>query len=425
MENRSFDTIFGKLNDYRAANGLPRDVDGLPDDCDPNNSDWTKPCGAMNMAPDANGTPTTPIYAFHLKTSCIENTSADWIVSHWAFNAEDPTSTTPKMDGFVIGAASAANGQQSKDTQGIRAMGFYTSADLGYHYWLATNFATSDRWYSPAPTRTQPSRYFMVAATGGGRAYETQSAINAKTIFDLLDAKGITWKIYTQDGWTSASAFAGFMTRFGSHVLTDPGYAQFKSDAASGNLPQVAYLEQPKDSEHPGLGDPIQGGEQVSKDVVSSVMFGPSWKDSVVIVTFDEGGGIYDHVPPPTNVPSPDGIKPIDICTNASDSRCALAAKTHTAPPYDPDDDFVRYGFRVPLMVVSPWTKPGYVSHTVTDYTAWMHFVETRFGLPNLNNRDAAASNMLEFFDFSNPHWATPPQNAPGITNGACYDGLP
>lgn len=85
----------------------------------------------------------------------------------------------------------------------------------------------------------------------------------------------------------------------------------------------------------------------------------------------------YDHVPPPTTgVPSPDGIQPVDICTSSTDSRCTNAALTHAAPPYDPPGDFTRYGFRVPLMVISPFTKANYVSHTVTDYTAWLKFVE-------------------------------------------------
>src|SRR5438270_8376725 len=158
-ENRSFDVYFGKLNEYRAKLGLGPDVDGLPDNCSSSNSDWTKQCGAMNKAPDASGAPKTPIYAFHLKTMCIENTSADWIVSRWAFNAEDPSSNTPLMDGFVIGAASATAGSPGTnptipDKQGIRAMGFYTAQDLEYHYWLATQFAVADKWFSRSEEHT-------------------------------------------------------------------------------------------------------------------------------------------------------------------------------------------------------------------------------------------------------------------------------
>ncbi len=421
-ENRSFDHYFGKLNEYRVAQGLGADVDGLPDNCSSTNSDWTVPCGAMNKSPDASGVPTTPIYAFHLKSMCIENTSADWIASHWDFNAEAPASNTFLGDGFVVSAASSAISTGENDTQGIRAMGFYTGADLPYHYWLASQFATSDRWFAPAPTRTEPNRLFMVAATSGGHAYPTPLSINAKTIFDELQTAGISWKIYSQTGYTSASSFSGFTSKYSANIVP---LSQFVTDAQSGNLPQVAYIEKPNSDEHPGLGINIQYGVAETQQLVNAVMYGPSWKDSVFILTFDEGGGLYDHVAPPTNVPSPDGIAPIDICTSATDPRCSVAALTHGVPPYDPDGDFTRYGYRVPLMVISPFTIPHYVSHVVTDYTAWLKFVETRFNLPPLTARDAAASNMGDFFNFQNPPLATPPPNPPTDSNGACYDALP
>jgi len=430
QENRSFDTYFGKLNEYRTAQGLPAIVDGLPDDCSSSNSDWTVPCSAMNKSPNASGVLTTPIYAFHLKDMCIENTSPDWISSHWDFNAESPTSNTPTMDGFVVSAASAALADGFNDKAGIRAMGFYTGDDLPYHYWLATEFATSDRWFSPAPARTQPSRYYMVGATSAGHAYDTFTPLQGKTIFDLLNNAGISWLIYSQSGTTSAAAFDGFMTRFASHIVP---LDQFLTDAEGGTLPAVAYIEELNADEHPNTGENIQGGVAETRQLIEAVMYGnnanfaagPSWKDSVFIITFDEGGSLYDHVAPPTSVPSPDGIQPVDICTSATDPRCTVAAETHTAPPYDPPGDFTRYGFRVPLMVISPFTNANYVSHTVTDYTSWMKFVETRFKLPNLNARDASVSDMTEFFNFQNPPWATPPQNPPSDSTGSCYDALP
>jgi phospholipase C len=435
-ENRSFDTYFGKLNEYRAKSGLGPDVDGLPDDCSSTNSDWTKQCGAMNKAPNASGVPTTPIYAFHLKTMCIENTSADWIVSHWAFNAEDVSSDTPRMDGFVIGAASATAGPAGTnptipDKQGIRAMGFYTAQDLEYHYWLATQFAVADKWFSPAPARTDPNRYYLVGATSGGYAYPiagTEAPIQAPTIFDRLQAAGISWKIYTgSDGYTYAYSFAGFQSRFGPnssspHVVP---MSQFFTDLQNGTLPAVAYIEKPDNDEHPGLGDNIQAGVAESATVINALMKSSAWKDSVFIVTFDEAGGLYDHVAPPTNVPSPDGIKPVDICTSASDSHCGNAHLTHATPPFDPTGDFTRYGFRIPTFVVSPFVKAHYVSHVTTDSTSWLALVEKRFNLKPLTARDAAASNMLDFFDFTAVPWKTPPSNPPATPVGACYDGLP
>lgn len=435
-ENRSFDSYFGKLNEYRAKFGLGPDVDGLPDDCSSSNSDWTKPCGAMNKAPNASGAPTTPIYAFHLKTMCIENTSADWIVSHWAFNAEDVSSDTPKLDGFVIGAASATPGAPGTnptipDKQGIRAMGFYTAQDLEYHYWLATQFAVADKWFAPAPARTDPNRYYLVGATSAGYAYPiagSEPPIQAPTIFDRLQAAGISWKIYTgSDGYTYAYAFQGFQSKYGPnsqspHVVPISEYYQ---DLQKGTLPAVAFIEKPDNDEHPGLGDNIQAGVADSAQVINALMGSSAWKDSVFILTFDEAGGLYDHVAPPTNVPSPDGIKPIDICTSSSDSHCANAHLTHGTPPFDPSGDFTRYGFRIPTFVVSPFVKQHYVSHVITDSTSWLALVEKRFNLKPLTGRDAAASNMLDFFDFKNVPWKTPPSNPPATPIGACYDGLP
>jgi phospholipase C len=430
QENRSFDTYFGKLNDYRQSLGLSADVDGLPEDCSSTNSDWTVACSAMNLSPNSSGVPTTPIYAFHLQDMCIDNTSPDWISSHWDFNAESPSSNTPAMDGFVISAASAALSAGEKDTAGIRAMGFYTGGDLTYHYWLASQFGTSDRWFSPVASRTQPSRYYMVAATSAGHAYQTFTPLQGNTIFNLLQNANVSWEIYSQSGTTSASAFSAFGSQFASHIVP---LQQFISDAQSGNLPSVAYIEELNTDEHPDSTENIQAGVDETQQLVNAVMYGtntngtagPSWKDSVFIITFDEGGSLYDHVPPPTNVPSPDGIQPVDICTGPSDPRCPVAAETHTAPPYDPTGDFTRYGFRVPVMVISPFAKANYVSHVVTDYTSWMTFVEARFSLPHLNARDAFVSNMGDFFNFQNPPWATPPQNPPVDNTGSCYDALP
>jgi phospholipase C len=443
-ENRSFDHYFGKLNDYRSAApfNLPREVNGLPDDCSSSNSDWTVPCSAMNMSPNASGVPTTPIYSFHLKTACIDGLSPDWIAGHWAFNLEDPSSNSPGSlgtptnapDGFVVGAASAALANFENDTQGVRAMGFYNGDDLPYHYWLATQFATSDTWFNPAPSRTQPNRYYMLGATSGGHAYVlsgNEPLIQAKTIFDLLQAAGVSWKIYTQlpGGYTYASSFAGFMSRYGStgNIVIDPTFSQFIADAQSGNLPSVTFLEKPDADEKPESNNNIQTGVAETRQLINAVMYGPSWKDSVFIFTFDEGGGMYDHVAPPTNVPSPDGIAPVDVCTGPSDPGCANAALTHGAPPYDPTGDFTRYGFRVPLIVISPFTKANYVSHVTTDYTAWLKFVEKRFNLPALNARDgwSNTSDMSDFFNFQNPPWAMPPQNPPSDGPGTCVATLP
>jgi phospholipase C len=133
-----------------------------------------------------------------------------------------------------------------------------------------------------------------------------------------------------------------------------------------------------------------------------------SWGDSVFILTYDEAGGTYDHVPP-ASMPNPDGIAPIDllpgdICTTPGGANC----------------DFNYTGYRLPLIVISPFAKKNYVSHTVADYTAMLKFIETRFNVPSLTKRDAAQMDMTEFFDFQSVQWETPPTPPAQVTSGVC-----
>lgn len=150
----------------------------------------------------------------------------------------------------------------------------------------------------------------------------------------------------------------------------------------------------------------VQDGAGYAESLVNALINSPSWKDSVFFLTFDEGGGLFDHVPPVKTV-SPDGIPPQDL------------------QPGDPQGDFTITGFRVPLIVISPFAKPHFVSHTSMDYTAMLKFIESRFNLPSLNKRDAAQPDMSEFLDFTSPNLSpgTPPTQ---LSNGPCYtDHLP
>jgi phospholipase C len=138
-------------------------------------------------------------------------------------------------------------------------------------------------------------------------------------------------------------------------------------------------------------------------------MASTSWKDSAFILTFDEGGGTYDHYSPQPTV-SPDGIRPVDLNTG---DVCSV--KT------GPTCDFVYTGYRVPLIVISPFARKHYVSHTVADYTAILKLIEVRFGLANLTARDAARMDMTEFFNFTNPPWKTPPVPPAQKISNLCY----
>ena len=192
--------------------------------------------------------------------------------------------------------------------------------------------------------------------------------------------------------------------------------SEYFSDLANDTLPQVAEIEPASDAgldEHGSVSDSsaanIQHGARYTSMLVNALMESTSWRDSVFIFTFDESGGLYDHVPPQPAV-SPDGIAPLDLPPN---SVCYTTK--------GPTCNFVYTGYRIPLTVISPFAKKNYVSHTVADSTAILKLIETRFNLPALNKRDAAQMDMTEFFDFNNPPWLAPPDPPNQNVSGACY----
>ena len=415
QENRSFDPYFGHLADYWSANGYPaQSFDGMPAD-------------ASNPSYDGS----SQVSAYHLLTQCEESPDPSWNQSHMDFNLADPTSTTPAMDGFVYSAAQTARNWGRYDVQGIRAMGYYDASDLPYYYFMASNFATSDRWFSPVMARTQPNRMYLMAATSAGYAGGYTIGAGApplavKTIFQLLDEHGLTWKIYVSDyhNGSPVTYFTMFTYDHAPHTANVVPISQYFADVSHGSLPDVAMIEggyatgrdeHPSDYDTPVSGN-VQVGSKYVSGIINALMASPSWKDSLFIFSFDEGGSFYDHVPPQHAV-SPDGIppqdlRPGDVCTTGGQNS--------------PICSFNYTGYRVPLIVISPFTRKNYVSHTIADYTAILKLIETRFHLPSLTARDAAQMDMTEFFDFAGAPWMTPPSPPAQPTNHPCYlDHLP
>jgi phospholipase C len=423
QENRSFDEYFGAMQAYWAKNGFPaQPFDGLAQfnnpagatpavpGCDPAFPFSPAPAPEVNCMTD----PASPnIASFHIISQCTENPSPSWNESHVDWNLNNPVSPTATMDGFVRTAANDARRDTPplNDTNGIRAMSYYTGDDLPYYYFMASNFATSDRWFSPVMSRTQLNRMYMIAATSNGHAYPltpTDGKMNIKTIFELLQDAGVSWRIYVTDDEDNPLMNGSELSMFtfsNSHQSNFVPASQFMTDLQTNNLPSVVEIEpgfskglDEHSGENPAVpSGGVQSGSAYVSTLINAFMQSPYWKDSVFILTWDEMGGFYDHVPPQP-MPSPDGIPPSDllpddICTQSTGPTC----------------DFVFTGYRVPLIVISPFTKKNYVSHTVADYTAILKFIETRFGLPNLTQRDAAQMDMSEFFDFTNPPWMTPP----------------
>lgn len=434
QENRSFDSYFGHLPQYWAANGYPsQKFDGEPGNA------WN-PAGTYGL--DVN--------AFHMASECVDNLSPSWNESHLDWNLQQPLSSTAEMNGFVWNAANFANNQNKSgaspaltDTAGIRAIGYYDASDLNYYYFMASSFATSDRWFSPVLSRTQVNRLYLFAATSQGYAYPpgTDAAdnapLNTPTIFDSLSAAGVSWKIYYSDDICSttppedvvgavphAASGSGpctFLTQFANYAPPNSlpnnvvPVSQYFADVQAGTLPSVAFIETgylSNRDEHPSPGTNVQTGAAYVSTLINALMVSPSWKDSAFIFTYDEGGGFYDHVPPQPTV-NPDDVPPIDLQTG---DVCYAQSGTSC--------DFNYTGFRVPLIVISPFSKKNYVSHTVADYTAILKLIEARFQVPSLTKRDAAQMDMTEFFDFQNVPWATPPAPPAQVTTGACNSAV-
>ncbi len=440
QENRGFEHYFGAMRQYWAANGYTdQSFDGLPQFNPASGAPPLQGPAPTNLGCDpAFGPPndctvdanSPQVESFHMISMCEENPSPSWNESHVDWNLNDPVSPTPLLDGYVWTAAHDARSLGFFDVDGKRAMSYYDGTDLPYYYFMASNFATSDRWFSPAMTRTLPNRMYMLAATSVGHAYPPPpgTILPNKTIFDLLQAAGVSWKVYVTDlsranppVQDSALNFFATATSFPNNIV---GVDEFLTDVSNGTLPAVAYIEPGYNSgldEHPGVDDNIPGanvqvGAKFVSSLINALMQSSSWKDSAFILTYDEFGGFYEHFPPQPQ-PSPDGIKPMDL--------------QQGPPPNGPDVcvgstgptcDFVYTGYRVPLIVISPFAKKHYVSHTVADYTAWLKLVEKRFGLPSLTARDAAQMDMSEFFDFQNVPWKVPPTPPAQPTTGPCYD---
>ena len=404
QENRGFDNYFGKMNDYRASLGLPAGVDGIP------------AAGFTNKDPGGQ-----IVTSFHLQTTCMEAVTPSWNESHHDVNWHNASADIGLNDGFVNQAAGFATDGYF-DQRGVRAMGYYTAADLPYYYFMATQFAMSDRYFSPLPASTPPNRLYSLGASSFGTTKPPTTTFSQPNIFQVLENAGISWKIYYTDvdangqGLSRIWSFQPWSTQHKDKIVP---MSQYFTDLQNGTLPQVGLLESGYGSgrdEHPGgtingspnTGTRIQTGAAYIASLLNALMKSSSWKDSVFFFTFDEGGGLYDHVVPPFNAVPPDDIQPSDL--------------TSSSVP----GGFTRYGFRLPFFVASPFAKKHYVSHTPADHTAILKFIEERFNLPPLTKRDAAQPDMREFFDFANPPWMTPPTPPTQPTNGTCdYTNIP
>jgi phospholipase C len=371
MENHSFDGRYGMLG---RGDGFALDAKGRPRDANP------MPDGRL-------------LRAFHMPSTCQLNAvpRQDWAGSHTSF-------ANGRNDGFV-------------KASGPVAMGYWDEADIPFYYGLAKTFPLCDRYFCSTLAQTYPNRRFLLAGTASGVV--TTSASNLGqfppangTILDRLHAHGISWRNY----YTDLPGVAVILKNATTYAKNLSPIDQFYKDAAAGTLPAVSFVDerfndtptQPSESEE-NDGD-IAYGENFVSRVVNAMFHSPNWKNTLLVYTYDEHGGYYDHVPPPRAI-KPDNIPP-------------GADATGITGAYD------RYGFRVPTVVVSPFAKRDYVSSQVHDHTSILKLIETKWNLGALTYRDANASNLLDCVDLAAPPaFADPPTlPAPGKL-GLCTPG--
>jgi phospholipase C len=365
QENHSFDNYFGMLprRGQPKADGFSFDAAGKPTNANPYKDGY--------------------LVAQHATTHCQPGSvGQSWRSTHIQMDGG-------KMDGFPQTSPSS--------------MLYWDQADLPFYYSLALTFCLGDRYFCSAPCQTYPNRRFLLAATAFGLISTDTNSLTQNppngTIVDRLDRYGITWKDY----FTDVPATGVIESIPQNHPQNLATVTQFMVDCAAGTLPQVSFVDsdigvlalaptsnqveaQNQDEENPS---DISLGENFVSGVVNAVLKSPLWPRILLIWTYDEHGGYYDHVPPPPAIP-PDDIKP-------------------QLGPNDPPGGYDVYGPRVPAVVVSGHAKPKSVTSVVHDHTSILATIQAKWNLPAMTYRDANATTLMDFLDASKVTFPEPP----------------
>jgi len=323
QENHTFDNYFGT---YLGAEGFPQGLK-VP----------LQPDGPLTIAP------------FHFTRRLTHDMPHRWKEAHVAIDGG-------KMDGFILA-------EHSIDT-----MGYYDGTDIPNYWAYARQFILSDHFFSSLAGPSLPNHLYTVAAQSGGLVKNLkqppEEGFNFSTMAELLGASGISWKYYESRAnpekfglWNPLPGFKAFMEskELRSHLVKNTDYFR---DLREGRLPAVAWIVPNFDeSEHPPAN--IQLGMWYVTALVNALMKSPYWRNSVLIITWDDYGGFYDHVPPP-------------------------------------QVDEYGYGPRVPCIIVSPYAQAGLIDHTQYDFTSVLRFIEDRFTLKPLTDRDKNANSLQQ-----------------------------
>jgi phospholipase C len=330
MENRSFDHYFGSLS---LLEGLA--VDGLQP-------------GFSNPRLDD-----SLVDPFHMSLRCVADPPHSFGSSHEQVN-------DGRNDGFVREHARRVGSEH-----GDEVMGYYVRDQLPLLYAVADEFTLCQSWHCAVLGPTFPNRYYLHSAQSGGLKQNDPPRRGQawRTIYDALTDAGISWKSYFSD--------VPFLALFPNLVFSPnlTRIEQFYEDARLGQLPAVCHVEPSYtlNDDHPP--HDIRLGQAFLSSILHAVGQGPQWERSMIIITYDEHGGFFDHVAP----------------GKVEDERAA--------------EGFDQLGVRVPALVISPYSPAGLVSSTLYEHSSVPAFIEWLFGLPPLTVRDANANIFLDALD--------------------------
>ncbi|HEY2230094.1 MAG TPA: alkaline phosphatase family protein [Xanthobacteraceae bacterium] len=373
LENRSFDCMLGRLYPGRA------DFDGLTGrETNSWNETDVQAWASSVMDAQTASTPTPdPAELFDDMTEQI-------------FGVGHQPPAAPTMGGFV------ANYMKTPGNDPAAVMHGFTPEQVPVLSALAQSFGVSDRWHAAAPNQTWPNRFFVHTGTAAGYVNNTPLHLyEMPTIFNRLTEKQRSWRIYSHDIPQSA-ALSRIWSELPDHLY--PFEQDFMADAMAGRLPNYSFIEpryfsdplsrrMPND-QHPPYS--VLFGERLIARVYDALRNGPGWEQTLFIITYDEHGGIFDHVPPPSAT-SPDDQRPDGF-------------------------EFDRYGVRVPAVIVSPWVAAGSIirppagSPYPFDHTSILATLRKLFDLgAPLTRRDAVAPDLLAALSLASPDNAGPP----------------
>jgi phospholipase C len=296
-------------------------------------------------------------------------------------------------NGWLLDNSNSLSGTPNKAND-LFAIGYYQQSDLAFLGSAASAWTTCDNYFAAIMAETRPNRIYMHAAQTD-RLDNSSFLSGLPTIWDRLAEHGQTGRYYYSD----VSFLALWGTKYTN--IAHP-IARFTEDCAAGTLPNVAFVDPEFVDENSGTSTDdhphadIRNGEVFLNQVYNAVTSSPNWKHTVMIITFDEWGGFFDHVAPP--------LAPIPAAS-------ATAGDTDG-----------RLGFRVPCIVISPMAKRAFISHEQFDHTSILRMIEWRWSLPALSSRDVAANNLADVLDFvTAPNLTFPQFNVPaGPFGGAC-----